>query len=651
MDKESYLSIYRTMLASRYADNREEILSRQGKSFLQVPSRGHEGLAALSALLEERDILVPYWRNKALVLGKTHNVSAIAKEFFATASSSSGGRNMPSHFSDKENGVFSVVTSTGMQCLPACGIAWSFLKKNQHSIVVCTIGDGATRQGEFYEAWCFAKEKSLPIIFVVEDNKYAISTPTGDMSPLSLDIFHEDNLLVSDGADVDQLIADSKTAIDKARSGSPVILWCKLDRLSSHTNSDDCKLYRSDGELQSMSDPIENIELFLIENLYLKADDISRLHSEVKLEVDQVYDEVAQESAAPASSVKTHLYDDWFSYEDLIPPREDAQPATIVEAVNRALHEGFDFHSHAAGFGQDVEDPKGGVFGFTKGISSQYPERILNSPLSESTIVGTAVGLAATGIKPVFEIQFIDFLGVAFEQLVTQVSTLRWRSVGQWAAPLVLYAPYGAYLPGGGMWHSQSNEGFWCHIPGLRVAVPSNPQDTFELFWMAFQLPDPILILLPKHIMRKKITVANTDSLIFGCGKKITQGSDITIVAWGNCLSLVSELLPDFSQQNISVELIDPIFLNPLDFKLIKQSVIKTGRLLVVQEDNRTCSVGESIISEITNDEDSFYALLASPTLIARDNVHIPYQEDLEAAVLPSKEDVLTSTIAMVNGL
>ena len=649
MDKKTCLTIYRNMLLSRYADNREEILSRQGKSFLQVPSRGHEALATLSVLLNGDDVLVPYWRNKALILGKTNNLQGIAREFFATGLSSSGGRNMPSHFSDKANNVFSVVTSTGMQCLPACGVAWSFVQKKMDSIVVCSIGDGATRQGEFYEAWCFAKEKGLPIIFVVEDNKYAISTPTNNTTPLSLNVFSRDNIYVCDGSDIGQLYNEGKRAIDKTSSGHPVILWCQLDRLSSHTNSDDCRIYRQQDELESMSDPIQNTEKLLLEKKFLKVDAIAQIHEVIKLQVDKIYDEVGRETTANISSVKSFLYDEEFSAKSLLPAESNKDPVTIVDAVNCALHQGFSHYKHLLCFGQDIEDPKGGVFGFTKGLSTKYPDKIVNSPLSESTIVGTAVGLAANGIKPIFEIQFIDFLGVAFEQLVTQVATLSWRTLGKWSAPLVLYAPYGAYLPGGGMWHSQSNEGFWCHIPGLRVAVPSNPRDTFELFWMAFQLPDPILILLPKHIMRQKLGKPNTNSLIFGRGKKITTGNDLTIVAWGNCLSLVSELIPDFNNNNISIEIIDPIFLNPLDIALIKASVIKTGRLMVVQEDNKTCSLGESIVNDVVNDKKSFYSLLTPPILIARDNVHIPYQKDLEYAVLPSKEKILKSALVMVN--
>lgn len=651
MEKDDYLNVYDTMLMSRYSDYREEILSRQGKSFLQVPSRGHEGLAALSILLNSDDVLVPYWRNKALVLGKTKYLEGIVKEFFATASSSSGGRNMPSHFSDKKNNVFSVVTSTGMQCLPACGIAWSFLQKNKSSIVVCAIGDGATRQGEFYEAWCFAKEKKLPIVFVVEDNKYAISTPTEKTSPLSLDIFNHDNIFSIDGSDINQVFTHGKKAIQKARSGEPVILWCNVDRLSSHTNSDDAKVYRCETELQSMSDPIEKIESFLIENKYLSLDNIATRHAVIKNKVDNTYESISLDTIANTETVKSFLYDDQFPYEMLISPNSNTKPETMVQAVNCALHEGFAHQENMISFGQDIEDPKGGVFGFTKNLSNQYPKRVFNSPLSESTIVGTAVGLAASKLKPVFEIQFIDFLGVAFEQLVTQVSTLSWRSLGEWSAPMVLYAPYGAYLPGGGMWHSQSNEGFWCHIPGLRVAVPSNPKDTLELFWIAFQLPDPILILLPKHIMRKKVTWPQTDSLTFGNGRIVNSGNDITVVAWGNCLSMMSDMAPDFDRNQISAEIIDPIFLNPLDIDLIKQSVIKTGRLIVIQEDNKTCSVGESIINAITNDKDSFYSLLASPQLIARDDVHIPYQKDLENAVLPNKETILTSIINMTNKL
>jgi len=648
MKTEEYLHAYKLMLMSKYSDYREGVCSRQGKSFLQVPSRGHEALGLLTLQLNSDDVLVPYWRNKALVLGKTHNLSGIAKDFFAVASSSSGGRNMPSHFSDKSNNVFSVVTSTGMQCLPACGIAWSFLQRNQSSIVMCSIGDGATRQGEFFEAWCFAKEKKLPIIFLVEDNQYAISTPTEKTTPLSLDVFDCADIITIDGSDPVQLFHHGEEAVSKARKGKPSIMWCRVDRLESHTNSDDCTLYRCEEDLLSMVDPIEKMEDFMLKNSIIQSAEIEKFHKSISLEVDETYAAAESEMSPDPGGVKSFLYNEDPSREHSL-QIVNRSNMTIVEAVNNALHEGFDRSDDVVGFGNDVEDPKGGVFGFTKGISRKHPRKMFNAPLSESTIVGTAVGLAACGIKPIFEIQFVDFLGVAFEQLVTQVATLSWRSLGEWTAPLVLYAPYGAYLPGGGMWHSQSNEGFWCHIPGLRIAIPSNPQDAYELFSMSFQLLDPILILLPKHIMRKKFDIPKSPPLSFGRGKKVVSGADITVVAWGNCMSIITDVMEDINEHQVSVELIDPIFLNPLDLDLIKCSVVKTGRLLVVQEDNKTCSVGESIITKIIDDNEAFYALLAPPKLISRDDIHIPYHQDLEYAVLPDKKQILTSILTMVS--
>ncbi len=648
MTKQECLTLYRIMLISKCADSREGILSRQGKSFLQVSSRGHEALALLSMMLREDDILVPYWRNKALVLGKSNNLENIAEGFFGCASSSSGGRNMPSHFSDKENNIFSVVTSTGMQCLPACGMAWSFQQRKQSSLVLCSIGEGATRQGEFYEAWCFAKERRLPILFVVEDNKYAISTPTNNLSAYGLDIFNDEDVSYVIGSDANELYHPAKQAIENARQGVPSILWCAIDRLNAHTNSDDCSVYRSQQERDAMIDPIVKMESYLLNNNMLEEQDIININKAVTLEVDNAYAKAEAKPPAAVESIKQHLYTDAFSDADMVPAKP-VKPVTIVDAVNQALHDGFEFIPTLLGFGQDVEEPKGGVFGFTKGISTRYPGRISNSPLSEATIVGAAVGLAANGFKPIFEIQFVDFLGPAFEQLVSQLSTLSWRSLGQWRAPVVLYAPYGAYLPGGGIWHSQSNEGIWCHVPGLRVAIPSHPQDVYALFWMAFQLPDPILILLPKHLMRKKFDRHSAGPLRFGCGKKVVEGEDLTIVAWGNCLDLLYSMLPIFKEYHISVELIDPIFLNPVDYDLINESVIKTGRLLVVQEDNKTCSMGESIINTITNNEEAFYSLLASPLLISREDIHIPYHQNLEYAVLPDKEQVLDAVIHMVN--
>jgi 2-oxoisovalerate dehydrogenase E1 component len=269
---------------------------------------------------------------------------------------------------------------------------------------------------------------------------------------------------------------------------------------------------------------------------------------------------------------------------------------------------------------------------------------VFNSPLAEATIMGVAVGMAAYGLKPVFELQFIDFIAPGWNQITTNMATLRWRSNGDWQCPCVIYAPYGAYLPGGSLWHSQSNEASLAHTPGLRVAIPSTPEDAAGLFWSAMHGSDPTFILVPKHIFRKQVEVGEVAAVPFGKAKIVREGSDVTLVTWGNTVELAVEAA---DKAIVSVEIIDLRSIVPCDYEAIVKSLEKTGRLVVVQEDSRTCGFGQSLVSEICSVPDRFNLFLSSPQLVARKDVHIGYHPTLEYAALPDLQDVLDA-IALV---
>ena len=328
---------------------------------------------------------------------------------------------------------------------------------------------------------------------------------------------------------------------------------------------------------------------------------------------------------------------------DDLPGAEGGRGLTMVGAINRAFQAGLETFPSLLMFGEDIEDPKGGVFGLTAGLSRRFPGRVVNSPLAEATIVGLGVGLAAAGFRPVFELQFIDFVGPGLNQLVNQMTTLRWRSKGEWSCPLVLYAPYGAYLPAGGMWHSQSNDGWWAHTPGLRVAIPSTPQDAVGLFWAAFQDEDPSLVLIPKHLCRVRMPAQRFDVIPFGRAAVRREGNDVTLVSWGNGRELAEQAAELVGAEGISVEVIDLRTLVPCDWAAIERSLQKTGRLVVVHEDNRTCGFGQAVISEMTTRPECFDLLLSPPQLVARPDVHVPFCPDLERALLPDVDRVLSA--------
>jgi 2-oxoisovalerate dehydrogenase E1 component len=646
MERASFpkLDLLRTMMLSREGDRREGILMRQGKGWFQVPGMGHEALAAIAYHLRPDDYIFPTYRDRALMLARGMTTREIALDFMARAGSSSDGRNMPAHYSSRALNVFSVATPTGAQCLPAVGAAWGIKLAGDDRVVVCSIGDAATRQGEFYEAVCHAIQESLPIVFVVEDNQYGISTPTRNMLPMRLQVFDERWVVFVNGRRADEVYEKAGEAIRKARTGGgPTILWCEIDRLSSHTSADDHRVYRPAEEIEAMfeRDPIRLLAEQLIAEGALTQEQYEQMQADITREVDAIYQEVERVPLPDPAHVLDHLYGEPPAHYQPLPLEVESEPTTMVAAFNRTFHAAMETFDTIVVFGEDIEDPKGGVFGFTKGLSSKYPERVRNSPLAEATIVGTAVGLAATGYRPVFEIQFIDFITPGFHQLVSQIATLRWRSKGEWKCPLVIYSPYGAYLPAGGMWHSQSNDGWWAHTPGIRVAIPSTPEDLAGLFWAAIQDDDPTLLLIPKHIFRVRMPVQAYRAIPFGKAAIRREGTDVTVVAWGNTLELAFQAAEQFAQQGVSLEIIDPRTLVPFDWETVEQSLAKTGRLVVIHEDNRTCGFGQAIITEMTSVPERFNLLLSPPQLVARYDVHIPFCPELEYAVLPDLARVM----------
>jgi 2-oxoisovalerate dehydrogenase E1 component len=646
MERASFpkVDLLRTMMLSREGDRREGILMRQGKGWFQVPGMGHEALAAIAYHLRPDDYIFPTYRDRALMLARGMTTREIALDFMARAGSSSDGRNMPAHYSSRALNVFSVATPTGAQCLPAVGAAWGVKLAGDDRVVVCTIGDAATRQGEFYEAVCHAIQESLPIVFVVEDNQYGISTPTRHMLPMRLHVFDEQWVVYVNGRYADEVYEKSGEAIRKARTGGgPTILWCEIDRLSSHTSADDHRVYRPAEEIEAMfeRDPIRLLAEQLIAEGALTQAQYEQMQADITREVDAIYQEVERVPLPDPAHVLDHLYGEPPAHYQPLPLEAESEPTTMVAAFNRTFHAAMETFDTIVVFGEDIEDPKGGVFGFTKGLSSKYPERVRNSPLAEATIVGTAVGLAAMGYRPVFEIQFIDFITPGFHQLVSQIATLRWRSKGEWKCPLVIYSPYGAYLPAGGMWHSQSNDGWWAHTPGIRVAIPSTPEDIAGLFWAAIQDDDPTLLLIPKHIFRVRMPVQAYRAIPFGKAAIRREGTDVTVVAWGNTLELAFQAAEQFAQQGVSLEIIDPRTLVPFDWETVEQSLAKTGRLVVIHEDNRTCGFGQAIITEMTSAPERFNMLLSPPQLVARYDVHIPFCPELEYAVLPDLARVM----------
>lgn len=635
----------RLMCVSREADRREGILLRQGKGWFQVSGMGHEALAAIGIQLTEDDWLFPYYRDRALVLAKGMTTRELALAYFAKKESSSGGRQMPGHPSSRQKKIWTTPTPTASNLLPACGVAWAIQMKGEDSVTVATVGDAACRQGEFYEAVAFACERQLPIIMVVEDNHYGISTKTDGLNPFQLGVIGESCGVVNlNGRDPEEVYMRASEAITQARHGNgPTLLVCDIDRLCSHTSSDDQQAYRAPSELEEIMqrDPIRSFADRLLSSGEMTENDLHAMNVEIVAYVEQAYSNAETASDPNQAEVMTHVLGPASSLSAC--PVRGGKEMRMVDAVTDVFRGGLELDSKYVFFGQDIEDPKGGVFRLTAGLSTDFPERVFNSPLAEATIAGVAVGLACYGLRPVVEIQFVDFVGPAWTQISQNMSTLRWRSLGDWKCPVVLYCPYGAYLPGGAIWHSQSNESAFAHIPGLRVVVPSTPDDAAGLIWTAMNTDDPTIVLLPKHLFRKRVNVSDVIAPVpFGSAKSKTCGEDITLVTWGNCVEL-SLSAAALCQSWCSTEVIDLRSILPWDKEAVAKSLERTGRLVVVQEDSESCSVGQMIIAEMASNPEWFSYLLSPPQLVSKGDVHIGFNPALEYAALPDIQDVITA--------
>ena len=632
----------RTMTLSREGDRREGILFRQGRGWIQVPGAGHETLAVLADCLKPDDFIYPYYRERALALARGVSNYELALAFFARADSCSAGRLMSSHYSDPKLNIFPSATPTGLQCLPAAGSAWAFKLRAQPNAVLCCIGDASTRQGEFYEAWCFALQENLPVVFAVEDNGYGITTPTQKLTPWNIGALAPEQRFIVDGRDAHAVYHCGQQLLSAARSGGgPSVLWLQIDRLWSHTASDDHRVYRAQAELEAMTarDPIELLKARLIAQGELTQDDWHAQHQAI---IESVEEDYTRAENAPSPTTQWTNREMEADARAVTPPRliPNRAPQTILSALNDALHRRFASEPKAIFFGEDIEDPKGGVFGLTKGLSRKFPDRVFNSPLAEATIMGVAPGLSVADFKPIFEIQFVDFVGTALNQLMNQLATLRWRSDNKWKCPGIFFMPCGGYLPAGGPWHSQSSEGLFAHIPGVLLACPSTPHDAVALLETAYSLDDPVVFLLPKHLLRRKWEWDVPAPQGFGKASVRLAGEDATIVTWGNGVEISLSAAAELEKEDLSVEVLDLRTLMPCDWAAIQRSLAVTGRLIVVHEDNETCGFGQAIIARATTDAAFWNQLAARPQLVARPDAHIPFHPDLELALLPSVDDV-----------
>ena len=657
-------SLYRNLIISRQMDQKMLIMLKQGKSYFHIGCSGHEAVqtAFAYAMQPGYDWAYPYYRDLAFVLQYGVTIEEVFLNFLARAEDpSSGGRQMSNHYGHKKKRIVTQSSPTGTQYLQAVGCALGARKKGKDEVVYVSSGEGTTAQGDFHEALNWATRDKLPVIFLVQNNKYAISVPVENQlagsSIFKIGAGYEGLFRFKiNGTDFFESYEVAQKAVDLARTGQgPSLIEADTIRLLPHSSSDSQIKYRSSVELEEdrRNDPIPKFESYLIQKKIINEKEIEILKNQTKKEIDL---------AAEAMDKKDHP-DPKSVYDYLFAPKADETALTstidpgtgnrmvLVDAINHALKEEMSRDENILLFGQDVADGKGGVFTATSGISSMFGEaRCFNAPLAESSIVGVAIGLAVRGLKPVVEIQFGDYIWTAMMQIRNELSTIRWRSNNNWSCPVIIRVPVGGYIHGG-LCHSQNIEAFFSHIPGLKIVYPSRADDAKGLLKSAIRGNDPVLFLEHKGLYRQSYAAAPEpdEEYLVPIGKGVIrrEGTDVTVVTYGALVQKSMEAAQILSKEGVEVEVIDIRTVAPLDTPLILNSVKKTNKVLITHEDSQFQGFGSEIAAQIA--EFAFEFLDAPVQRLGGKNVPIGFSPILEEITLPQNNDVLDKLRQLLN--
>jgi 2-oxoisovalerate dehydrogenase E1 component len=657
-------SLYRNLIISRQMDQKMLVMLKQGKSYFHIGCSGHEAVqtAFAYAMQPGYDWAYPYYRDLAFVLQYGVTIEEVFLNFLARAEDpSSGGRQMSNHYGHKKKRIVTQSSPTGTQYLQAVGCALGALKQGKDEVVYVSSGEGTTAQGDFHEALNWATRDKLPVIFLVQNNKYAISVPVENQlagsSIFKIGAGYEGLFRFKiNGTDFFESYDIAQKAVDLARTGQgPSLVEADTIRLLPHSSSDSQIKYRSHEELEEdrKNDPIPKFESYLKRKKIIDEKEIEILKNQIKKDIDLAAEAMDKKDHPDPKSVYDYLFAPE-TEETALPSKNDPKTGdkvVLVDAINHALKEEMSRDENIILFGQDVADGKGGVFTATSGISSMFGKaRCFNAPLAESSIVGVAIGLAVRGLKPVVEIQFGDYIWTAMMQIRNELSTIRWRSNNNWSCPVIIRVPVGGYIHGG-LCHSQNIEAFFSHIPGLKIVYPSRADDAKGLLKSAIRGSDPVLFLEHKGLYRQSYAAAPEpdEEYLAPIGKGIIrrEGTDVTVVTYGALVQKSLEAAQILSKEGSEVEVIDIRTIAPLDSDLILNSVKKTNKVLVAHEDSQFQGFGSEIAAYIA--ETAFEFLDAPVQRLGGKDVPIGFSPILEEITLPQISDILERVRQLLN--